>query len=223
MLKKFVQWFGLDQNINHGTKKKKRLEGQSIDREYDGGSSISMDFNPQSKVFYVRIVHPGGRQELYHNSIPASQVMEKYEGMCISRPGVFKKPHESLLKPDEYLLPGQKYYIIPCSTAEKLKCKHRDHAEKDKVGGYDSYEGGKEEEVLDEKIMNHGGEGGSIMKCDSYSSNKEFNFSKERWSSNLLRKGIKGKKPFKPPISKARSCRGVGWEPSLISIQELSP
>lgn len=61
--------------------------------------------------------------ELYQNIISASKVMEMYPGMCVARPEVFKKPHESLLWPEDKLLPGQKYYIIPSSTAKKLKCK----------------------------------------------------------------------------------------------------
>ncbi|KAG4208488.1 hypothetical protein ERO13_A03G135305v2 [Gossypium hirsutum] len=88
------------------------------------GSPMSVDFS-QSRDISVRIVHAGGQEELYQNAVPVSHLMNKYPGMCIARPEVFTNPDESLLWPEDSLLPGQKYYIIPSSTVEKLKYRHR--------------------------------------------------------------------------------------------------
>ncbi|KAF2307044.1 hypothetical protein GH714_024496 [Hevea brasiliensis] len=56
------------------------------------------------KRFSVRIVHAGGQEELYQHAVPASHLMEKYPGMCVARPEVFRNPQQSLLCPDENLL-----------------------------------------------------------------------------------------------------------------------
>lgn len=198
MLKGCVQLLGLG---NHReTRRKKNLEG----------ASISMDMSLQSKDIFVRIVHAGGREELYQNAVPASQLMEKYPGMSVARKEVFKNPHKSLLHPEENLLPGQKYYIIPSSTVQKLK--HR-HPEKAKVKEL------SEGEEWDSKIII---DAGRVSMEESICSAKEFYVSRERWSRCSKRK-LLPKTPFVPPLPKEKSFRGFGWEPSLTSVQELSP
>ncbi|KAM1303663.1 hypothetical protein ACFX2F_021441 [Malus domestica] len=52
---------------------------------------------------------------------------------------------------------------------------------------------------------------------------EEYYGSKERWSKCKRRKNFRGKKPFVPPLPRTSSCRGINWEPSLTSVQELSP
>lgn len=133
MLKKGVfQCLGLGRCIDRESRRKKDLEGASNDREHRrknelGGAPypISLDMSLQlSRDISVRIVHAGGREELYQNVVTASQVMKKYPGMSVVRSEVFKNPHESLLCPEDDLLPGQKYYIIPSTTVQKLKRRH---------------------------------------------------------------------------------------------------
>jgi hypothetical protein len=217
MLKMGVfQSLGLGRCINRESRRKKYLEGASNDSEPRrkkelGRASISLDTSLQlSRDISVRIVHAGGREELYQNAVPASQVMEKYPGMYVARSEVFKNPHESLLCPEEDLLPGQKYYIIPSTTAHKLK---RRHPEKSKG----------EEEKWD---WNFTIDAGRESMEDSICYASDFYASKARWSRDSRcspRKCVKGKRPFRPPLPKAKSCRGLGWEPSLTSVQELSP
>ncbi|CAN1312982.1 hypothetical protein LINPERPRIM_LOCUS28800 [Linum perenne] len=72
----------------------------------------------------VRIVHPGGRQELYESALPAREIMEKYPGTRVAEPGVFKNPEDSLLHGEEKLMPGNKYLVIPSTTVEKLRHRH---------------------------------------------------------------------------------------------------
>ncbi|KAJ7953555.1 UDP-galactose:fucoside alpha-3-galactosyltransferase [Quillaja saponaria] len=174
-------------------------------------SETSLDLTLYSKNISIKIFHADGREEQYQHAVPASQLMEKYPGMCVARPEVFKNPHESLLESAEYLFPGQKYYIIPSSTAENLKHKH---SVKKIIS-----EPQKGKELSEAKISE--APGGENLK-ESFCSAKEFHVHKERWSRCVKRKGIKGKKPFIPPLPRARTF-GVEWEPSLTSVQELSP
>lgn len=77
-------------------------------KEQGLGSPISLAMKSKDMI-YVKIVHAGGRQELYQNAVPVSQSTEKYPGMYVGRPEVFKNPDDSLLSPEDNLLPGKKY------------------------------------------------------------------------------------------------------------------
>ncbi|OWM76109.1 hypothetical protein CDL15_Pgr009755 [Punica granatum] len=171
-----------------------RFLGQS--RHRSAGSRYS------TKDAYVRVIHAGGREEQYRSPIPASQLMNKYPGMWVALPQVFSRPHESILCPDERLVLGQKYYMIPSTTANKLKRKFR--ARPGPLERKSTGVGSFSKEMPEEKPFE--------------SSNHETGI------RFLTRKnGLGKKKPFVPPISKERSCRSIGWEPSLSSVQELSP
>lgn len=68
-------------------------------------------------MFTVRIVHYGGREELYLNALLASQLMEKHPGFCVARPEVSKNPRKSLLWPEEKLLPADLMYYCTKTDA----------------------------------------------------------------------------------------------------------
>lgn len=177
------------------------------------GATISLDLSLQTKDFAVRIIHAGGREELYQGPVPAYLLLEKYPGMCVARPQIFKYPHESLLGPEELLLPGQKYYLIPSTTAQKLKRKHPKIKEKETAEG--------KEDESEEKMLTY--MDGNDLE-GSVCSAKDFYISREKWSKCLLRQCRREKKkPFVPPLPGARISGGSGWEPSLNSVQELSP
>lgn len=171
----------------------------------------------------VRIVHPGGREELFQDAISASIVLERYPGMAVAKPGIFKHPNESVLAADDRLLPGQKYYIVPSSTVEKLKRRHSRRVARAKraaarakraaESGEDEASLSVEEEVTD------------VSDEDSFSSAKDYYFSREEWPEFVLKRTKKKdeKKKFVPPIQTPRMWKEVGWEPSLNSIQEVSP
>ncbi|KAL0421436.1 UNVERIFIED_CONTAM: Beta-arabinofuranosyltransferase RAY1 [Sesamum latifolium] len=187
--------------------RRKKLERQVL--------SGLWDVSAQLKDITVRIVHAGGRIEMYHSAIPASEMIRKYPGMCIARPDVFKRPNESLLSADDMLLPGHKYLIIRSTTVEKLK---RKHSRKGRIN---------ENADNDVPILrsNENEDVGDFNSEDSISSAKDFFFSKGSWSDDMLEKPIeeKGKKPFVPPIQRPRVWKEPEWEPSLTSIRELSP
>lgn len=176
--------------------------GKSPSRKNIGGSSLQLvDVSLQTKDLNVRIIHAGGLVELYQNAIIAYEVIEKYPGMQLSRPEIFKQPHESFIHPYERLLPGQKFYLVPSSTVRKLK---RNHS--------------RMEGTVSRK---------SVLFDDSDSSSFEHSFRSAKdffLSRCALSTGEReAKKPFKPPIKKPRLTKGIGWQPCLNSIEEVSP
>ncbi|KAL5759891.1 hypothetical protein ACOSP7_018395 [Xanthoceras sorbifolium] len=202
MLKRCAQILGLVKHRDKETRRKKEF----------GGAPVTVDLTLRSHDIFVRIVHAGGQEELYQNAVSVSQLLKKYPGMCVARPEVFKNPCEAFMRPDENLLPGQKYYLIPSTTARKLKHNHE-------KGGLKRIAEGKED-TSDARIT---WEASGDKSNKTVRSAKEFYISKERWSRFVKRRGIRGNKPFVPPLPKGRICHGIGWEPSLISVQELSP
>lgn len=115
MLKRCIQLLGLVRHADSESKRNKPLRGDAK----GAPASFSLDFSSQSKSIFVRIVHAGGQLDLFPNAVPASLLMEKYPGKCVARPEVFKKPQESLLRPEESTLPGHKYYILPSTATQK--------------------------------------------------------------------------------------------------------
>ncbi|KAK1291807.1 hypothetical protein QJS10_CPB17g00460 [Acorus calamus] len=73
----------------------------------------------------VRIVHAGGLIEYYYMAVPAAGVLEKYPSSCLARPTVFRNPWESIVRPNEILTPGHKYYVVPRRTIRKLQAQAR--------------------------------------------------------------------------------------------------
>ncbi|TKY58693.1 hypothetical protein E2542_SST15762 [Spatholobus suberectus] len=76
------------------------------------------------------------------------------------------------------------------------------------------------EEIVDTNIDSSLGEEGVE---DYFFSAKDFYVPKEKPTRSSRRKGIKGKKPFVPPLPKPRPYRSSGWQPSLPTVKELSP
>ena len=82
---------------------------------------MSVDLSLQSRDISVRIVHAGGQEELYQNSVPVSHLMEKYPGMCIARPEVFKNPHRSLLWREDSLFAWPEVLHYPIHYSPKTE------------------------------------------------------------------------------------------------------
>ncbi|KAL2957220.1 hypothetical protein AAZX31_18G132300 [Glycine max] len=208
MLKRVVHSLGLVEHRERGSRRQNHLKGHEPPSE----------LNSQSKDFVVRVTHAGGHQEVYRHAVPASQLMRKHPGMCVARPEVFKVPHQSVLWHEEILVPGHRYILISFRHVEKLKRKllEEEKNKEDKVNT---------EETVDTNMEGSLGEGGVE---ESFSSARDFYVPKEKSTSTTTRpprrKGIKGKKPFEAPLPKQRLYnRGLGWQPSLPSVKELSP
>lgn len=69
----------------------------------------------------LKIIHPGGRSEKYYMAVPAARIIEQYPAFILARPEVFHKPWDTIVRPDEMLVPGQKYLIVPRQTVKKLR------------------------------------------------------------------------------------------------------
>ncbi|KAK3034028.1 hypothetical protein RJ639_033313 [Escallonia herrerae] len=73
----------------------------------------------------LKIIHAGGKSEYYYMAVPAARIMEKYPSFVLARPDVFCRPWESRVRPDEILVPGQKYFVVPRRTMKKLRRRTR--------------------------------------------------------------------------------------------------
>lgn len=242
------------------------------------------ELSSRSKDFVVRITHAGGQQELYRHAVPAYKLMTKYPGMCVSKPEVFKLPHQSVLWRDDLLLPGHKYILISFKDVEKLKRKHPEknqtkdpngvvakeeenldtksrspsgHKHKENNGKMKESNGLSQLETLDgdtNRFLNghhHKGNGkmkdsnglaletrseevvevntkggesldGEVLE-ECFIPAKDFYIPNEKSTRSSRRRGLRAKKPFVPPLPKARHYRSFGWQPSLPSVKELSP
>lgn len=69
----------------------------------------------------LKIVHAGGNVECYYMATPAARIMKKYPKFLLARPEVFRRPWDSVVRPDEILTPGQKFFVVPRRTVRKLR------------------------------------------------------------------------------------------------------
>lgn len=177
-------------------------------------ANLSCSVSRQLKDTMVRIVHAGGRVEMYHTPFPASELIQKYPGFCVTYPQVFKRPNESVLPADKILKPGRKYFLMKCSSVEKLK---RRQSRKGRISNETTSL--KSEEIEDV------GDVGDVSFEESICSAQNFFVSTdtEDCSNVASKKTPKEKKPFVPPIQKLKLWKVRDWEPSLNSIKELSP
>ncbi|KAJ9554471.1 LOW QUALITY PROTEIN: hypothetical protein OSB04_018516 [Centaurea solstitialis] len=129
--------------------------------------SFSVGNSLNSNELCVRVVHAGGKVDLYRNPVAVSQLTKRYSGMAIARPEVFKNPYEAVLSSRALLLPGQKYYLVPIRQAEK------------------------ETLCQEEK----GSNGCSDESDDSVFSARDYYVSKEQWSRCKVKKHIRSNRP----------------------------
>ncbi|URE10123.1 hypothetical protein MUK42_35138 [Musa troglodytarum] len=182
--------------------------------------SLSAVVNRQHINSVVRVVLAGGMVELYAGAVSAQLVMEKYPGLCLTRPDVFRRPHESLVSPEERLLPGQKFYLVPRSTVKKLRQNIPNGPEEEGLGA-----------AAVEEVSVRDAEEREELSDESICSAKDFYVSKETWAECFVKRFEKGaekqkqNKPFTPPFKKVKQQIGTlgGWKPSLSSVKELSP
>ncbi|XP_021300779.1 uncharacterized protein LOC110429196 [Herrania umbratica] len=54
-------------------------------------------------------------------AMPAVNIINKYPSSILARPEVFRRPWDSLVRSDEILTPGEKFYVVPRRTVRKLR------------------------------------------------------------------------------------------------------
>ncbi|KAG6419634.1 hypothetical protein SASPL_121856 [Salvia splendens] len=69
----------------------------------------------------LKIVHAGGHVERYYMATPAAMIIQKNPSFVLARPEIFRRPWDSVIRPEEILVPGQKYYVVPRRTVKKLR------------------------------------------------------------------------------------------------------
>lgn len=69
----------------------------------------------------LKIVHAGGMMESYYMALPAATFIDRYPSFVLARPEVFWRPWDSVVRPEEILVPGEKYYVVPRRTMKKLR------------------------------------------------------------------------------------------------------
>ncbi|KAF9688231.1 hypothetical protein SADUNF_Sadunf02G0175700 [Salix dunnii] len=73
----------------------------------------------------LKIIHAGGRVECYYMATPAARILEKYPSHALAKPEVFRRPWNSVVRPEKILTPGQKFLLVPHHTVKKLRRKIR--------------------------------------------------------------------------------------------------
>ena len=71
----------------------------------------------------LKIIHAGGRVECYYMAIPAARILEKYPSHALAKPEVFRRPWNSVVRPEKILTPGQKFLLVPRHAVRKLRRK----------------------------------------------------------------------------------------------------
>ncbi|WCJ37354.1 hypothetical protein M5689_018501 [Euphorbia peplus] len=81
--------------------------------------------NPQQPQVssVLKIIHAGGLVECYYMAIPAIKILEKYPAYVLAKPEVFRRPWDSVVRPEKILTPGQKFLLVPLHTVRKLRRK----------------------------------------------------------------------------------------------------
>lgn len=69
----------------------------------------------------LKIIHAGGRLEQYYMAVPAARIVDKYPSFVLARPDVFRRPWDAIVRREEILVPGQKYFVVPRRTVKKLR------------------------------------------------------------------------------------------------------
>ncbi|KAL7218429.1 hypothetical protein ACSBR2_011656 [Camellia fascicularis] len=69
----------------------------------------------------LKIIHAGGHVENYYMAIPANRITAKYPSFILARPDVFWRPWDAVVRPEEILVPGQKFFVVPRQTLKKLR------------------------------------------------------------------------------------------------------
>lgn len=76
---------------------------------------------PEDSPSVLKIVHAGGKVECYYMAIPAVKILEKYPSFVLAKPEVFRRPWDSVVRPEKILTPGHRFFLVPLRTVHKLR------------------------------------------------------------------------------------------------------
>lgn len=193
-------------------------------------SSSSTSSSPPETAA-VKIIHVGGFVEYYYMAVPARGIMEKYPSFLLARPEIFRRPWEPLVRPEEILTPGEKFYVVPRRTVRKLRRRikrppTREFSQNCTPG-----------QSSDDISMGHN----SRHYMDSFSSASSDSLSKSFYvgksvsygddaqsatyivpSEDLLNNKKATSAPEHPPSRRKKTRKRVMWHPTLTVISEAS-
>lgn len=192
--------------------KKKSNASSVFSKPVTAQSSLISGRQPQA----LMIIHAGGHAENYYMAIPASMIIEKHHSFILARPEIFRRPWESVVRPDEILIPGQKYYLVPRRTVKKLRRRTTatDPSFSQARDSISSISGilvkpGRKVKARDQHVRFDI----TNPKSGPISDKKHGNKEKKNWKERLMKPGRKEEK-------KKRARNENSWEPSLHSITE---
>lgn len=169
----------------------------------------------------LKIIHAGGRTDYYYMAVPASRIMEKYPSFLLAKPEVFRRPWDSVVRPEEILVPGQKFFVVPIRTVKKLKRRIRKPVRDsflDMFVSECSIDELSSKSYLPKRDVTSKSKGKvkvekhrvSFNKTDK---NKTGNDMEKKRNGDQLKKSSSG-------AMKTRRVRMITWEPSLTVIAE---
>ncbi|EEF30183.1 uncharacterized protein LOC8289705 [Ricinus communis] len=185
---------------------------------------------PEDSPSALKIVHAGGKVETYYMAIPAIRILEKYPSYVLAKPEVFRRPWDSVVRPEKILTPGRKFLLVPLRTVKKLRRRVKKPS-KDLFGSSVSQASGSDDISVDCNVSRETRD--SFMSAFRRRSGikKHVTFAgidakyKASGSSNSEKGGKSkdGKKKSsscQSDIGKRRPQNGFLWQPSLNSIDE---
>ncbi|WOH05828.1 hypothetical protein DCAR_0625249 [Daucus carota subsp. sativus] len=175
----------------------------------------------------LKIIHAGGRTDYYYMAVPASRVMEKYPSFLLAKPEVFRRPWDSVVRPEEILVPGQKFFVVPIRTVKKLKRRIRKPVKDsflDMFVSECSIDELSSKSYLPKRDVTSKSKGKVKVEKRGVSFNKSTDKNKsggndmeKKRNGDQLKKSSSGAMPSE---MKTRRVRMITWEPSLTVIAE---
>ncbi|KAL1812981.1 hypothetical protein ACET3Z_023046 [Daucus carota] len=174
----------------------------------------------------LKIIHAGGRTDYYYMAVPASRVMEKYPSFLLAKPEVFRRPWDSVVRPEEILVPGQKFFVVPIRTVKKLKRRIRKPVKDsflDMFVSECSIDELSSKSYLPKRDVTSKSKGKVKVEKRGVSFNKTDknksggNDMGQKRNGDQLKKSSSGAMPSE---MKTRRVRMITWEPSLTVIAE---
>lgn len=174
-------------------------------------SILALPESEEESMSALKIVHAGGFIESYYMAIPAAKVMEKYPSFLLTKPEVFKRPWDSVVRPDKILTPGEKYFVVPRRTVKKLRRKIQKPNKEVCVSYFESQSSNKDVKPSEKKSK----------MCEKYNNSScSVGGMKIGAKKHVTFAGIDVKQKVSQKSSKRRERNYMSWQPSLTSISE---
>ncbi|XAR55237.1 hypothetical protein NMG60_11035256 [Bertholletia excelsa] len=196
---------------------------------------------PEERPSALKIIHAGGIVESYYMAVPAKVIMDKYPSFVLARPDVFRRPWDAVVRSDEILVPGQKFYVVQRQTVKRLRRRIRNPrgSESSTANSFVSQSSSHfsaeivsrrpddfssksflRESDISVLSIDTAESSGKIKRQDRHVSFYGLNNKKGSDSLCVEKKGSKEGNPKKEMQGKRRARKEVAWQPTLAAIGE---